>query len=214
MPKYTENDLTELVYDAMQCFSEKMDFDISAENTVLAFFTPDNGTEVYENFCSEYFPDWLQEDYTAKGYFESFAASAFVVEKYYGILIRSDLDFPPAELFRIFLHEISHIFCTVNEFDGGHFFDKYCHCEDVTEDGIMNAGYAIWREAVADVMAQKVDPYSGQYTLKYVKPYVDKLYRSISYTNPESKKSHVAHICLSYDFKRSRKIKRLERCGS
>ena len=66
------------------------------------------------------FPGWLQEDYMADGYFESFAASAFVGYQYYGILIRSDLDFSSAELFWIFLHEISHIYCTVNEIDGGH----------------------------------------------------------------------------------------------
>lgn len=189
MSRYTETDLTEIVYDAMVCFNDEMNFNISPENTVLAFFTPDNGIEVYESFCKKHFPDWLQEDYMADGYFESFAASAFVGEACYGILIRLDLDFPPAELFRIFLHEISHIYCTVNEIDGGHFFDGYCHCDDVTEDGIMNAGYAIWREAIADIMAQRVNPHAGRYTLKYVKPYVEELYDQLSYHNPKSKKA-------------------------
>lgn len=78
MPKYTETDLTEIVYDAMLCFREKINFDISPDNTVLAFFTPDNGIEVYESFCKKYFPSWLQEDYMADGYFESFAASAIL----------------------------------------------------------------------------------------------------------------------------------------
>lgn len=136
----------------------------------------------------------------ADEYFESFAASAFVGEQYYGILIRSDLDFPLAELFRIFLHEISHIYCTVNEINGGHFFDRYCHCDDITEDGIMNAGYAIWREAIADIMAQRANPYGGHYTLKYVKPYVEELYNQLSYHNPESKKAMsliIAYLMVS-----------------
>lgn len=189
MSRYTETDLTKIVCDAMQCFKDEMNFNISPENTVFEFFTPDNGIKVYEAFCKRYFPALIQENYKAEGYFESFAASTFVGEECYGILIRLDLDFPPAEIFRIFLHEISHIYCTVNEIDVGRFFDRYCHCNDVTEDGIMNAGYAIWREAIADIMAQRVHPYGGRYTLKYVKPYVEELYNQISYRNPESKKA-------------------------
>jgi len=196
MPKYTEIDMKKIVYDAMQCFKDEMNFDISPENTVLAFFTPDNGIEVYEAFCYKYFPDWLNEDYMKNGYFESFAASAFVGEQCYGILIRLDLDFPKMELFQIFMHEISHLYCSVNEINGGHFFDRFCHCGDTTEDGIMNAGYAIWREAIADIMAHKVNPYSGSYTLKYVKPNVDELYNSLSYRNPESKK--IISLIISY----------------
>lgn len=200
MFKYTEAELTKIVYDAMQCFNERMNFNILPNNTVLAFFTPDNGIEVYEAFCSKYFPDWLQEDYMADGYFEDIAASAFIGEQYYGMLIRLDLEFPETELFQIFIHEISHIYCTVNEIDGGYFFDKYCHCDDVTEDGIMNAGYAIWREAIADIMAQRVNPYGGYYTLKYVKLYVNEMYRHLSYINPESKKAMsliIAYLMVS-----------------
>ncbi|MCM1269871.1 MAG: hypothetical protein NC122_00265 [Faecalibacterium sp.] len=205
MSKYAKEDLTQILYDAMVCFNEKMKFNISPDNTVLAFFTPDNGIEVYETFCQQYFPNWLNEDYMTEGYFESFAASAFVGEKY-GILIRLDLDMTAAEWFEIFLHEISHIYCSVNEIDGGYFFDRFCNGSKGVEDGIMNAGYAIWREAIADIMAHELNPYSGMYIVQYVKPHVDELYRSLSYKNPDSKKAMsliLAYLMLTNEIRQS-----------
>ena len=59
MSKYTENDLKKIVYDALQCFREKMDFRISSENTALTFSAPDNGIDMYEAFCKRYFYVWL-----------------------------------------------------------------------------------------------------------------------------------------------------------
>lgn len=38
---------------------------------------------------------------------------------------------------------------------GGNFYDKYCCGKDLL-DGAINAGYAIWREAVADIMAKSI----------------------------------------------------------
>ena len=68
------------------------------------------------------------------------------------MLIREDINFTLGGVLQMFLHEISHLYCTKNEIDGGGFFDKYCMGSG-PEDGMMNAGYAIWREAVADIMA-------------------------------------------------------------
>lgn len=59
MPKYTKNDLKKIVYDALQCFREKMDFMISSENTALTFSAPDNGIDMYEAFFLRYFYVWL-----------------------------------------------------------------------------------------------------------------------------------------------------------
>lgn len=64
----------------------------------------------------------------------------------------------------------------------------------------MNAGYAIWRESIADIMTQRVNPYGGHYTLKYVKPYVEELYNQLSYHNTESKKAMsliIAYLMVS-----------------
>ncbi len=106
---HTEEELIQILLEAMESFNDVLNFNISLDNTVVAFFTPQNGVEIYERFCNENFPNRDHDNYTAEGYFENMAASAFVGEKY-GILIRSDLNWSSYEYFRVFLHEISHIF--------------------------------------------------------------------------------------------------------
>lgn len=184
---YTEERLRELFLLALNIFSDCMESDISPSNTMLAFFTPANGIEVYEAFCTEYFPKYLQEPYWEKGYFEGIAAQAFVGEGKYGILFRSDLDLPPHEILYTFMHEISHLYCTNNEIPGGHFFDRFCTGSGGA-DGQMNAGYAIWREFVADLMASSVLSETTNTTLSTVRKSVMSLYDSISAANPNSKK--------------------------
>lgn len=187
MEKYTEQELTDIFFEAVSLFNECLDSDITRDNTVLAFFTPDNGLTVYEDFCHRYFPEHLNEDYRADGYFQSFAAQAFVSPDRYGVMIRSDLDFSLAELQRVFLHEISHLFCCKNEISTGDFFDRYCTGYGV-EDGMMNAGYAIWREAVADIMADSVLSEYTSLTLRDVSAKIKELYGELSPLNPDAKK--------------------------
>lgn len=187
MSRYTEQELREIFFEALDLFNERLGSDITRDNTVLAFFAPDNGLTVYEQFCGRYFPKNLREDYKTEGYFESFAAQAFVGEDRYGVMIRSNIDFPLSELQFTFLHEISHLFCTRNEIEGGNYFDRYCMGSGV-EDGMMNAGYAVWREAVADIMADAVVSDYTSMTLDSVKPEIGQLYRQLSPANPDSKK--------------------------
>lgn len=197
---HTENELTAILYSAMECFNDVMDFDITADNTIISFFTPLNGVEVYERFCNENFPDWIHENYTEEGYFESFSAFAFVGEKY-GLMIRSDLKWSSSEYFRIFLHEISHIFCTVNEIEGGGFYKKYCLGSGI-EDGIINAGYAVWREAIADIMADAVYGNMAMISLRDIKSEAVRLYDLILPDNPDSKKCMsliIAYLMISYE---------------
>ena len=100
MGGYTEQELREIFFEALDFFNEALASGITRDNTVLAFFTPNNGLEVYERFCRDYFPKNLDEDYKAEGYFQSFAAQAFAGGGRYGVMIRSDLDFRLAELDR------------------------------------------------------------------------------------------------------------------
>lgn len=93
MGRYMEQELRDIFYDAMDFFNESLDSGITRNNTILAFSTPDNGLEVYKQFCQEYFPRNLDEDYKAEGYFQSFAAQAFVGRGLYGVMIRTDIDF-------------------------------------------------------------------------------------------------------------------------
>ena len=77
MGRYTEQELRDIFFDALDFFNDALDSGITRDNTVLAFFTPENGLEVYEQFCREHFPKNLDEDYKAEGYFQTFAAQAF-----------------------------------------------------------------------------------------------------------------------------------------
>ena len=185
---YTREDLRNLFFESLDMFNDCLDSDISEENVVLEFFTPSTGLEVYERFCKKHFPKMLEEDYTEDGYFESFGAQAFLNEDEYGVLIREDIDFTLDDLIRMFLHEISHLYCSRNEVDGGNFFDKYCMGSGVG-DGMMNAGYAIWREAVADILADSIISEYATITLASVNDIVKKYYGAISRENPGSKRA-------------------------
>lgn len=157
--KYSKEELTEYFFRAVDIFNERLETDISKKTMHFAFFMPQNGQAVYESFCKAYFPRYLSERYTEEGYFEEFTAQAFVGESEYGVMIREDIDCSEEELDFILLHEISHLFCTRNEMKGDRFFDKYCksnEADDEIENGMMNAGYAVWREAVADIMADSI----------------------------------------------------------
>lgn len=57
------------------------------------------------------------------------------------------------------------------------------------EDGIRNAGYAIWREAVADIMADSIISLYPTVTLAAVKSIIESYYNDLSITNPSSKKA-------------------------
>lgn len=54
---------------------------------------------------------------------------------------------------------------------------------------MMNAGYAIWREAVADIMADSIISEYATITLSSVKGIVKEYYGELSATNPNSKKA-------------------------
>ena len=52
---YTEQELREIFFGALDLFNERLDSDITRDNTVLALFAPDNGLMVYEQFCCRHF---------------------------------------------------------------------------------------------------------------------------------------------------------------
>ena len=130
--KHTQEKLTELFAYAVDLFNETMDeeYAVGEGGIMLRFFTPDNGIQVYEDFCSIYFPHHLKEDYNRREKFENISAEAFVSEQYDGVMIRADLPFPEMELIQIFLHETAHIYCTHNEINGGNFYREYCDAPD------------------------------------------------------------------------------------
>lgn len=186
---YSHRELTEYFYEALDMFNDCLDSDISKDNLVLDYFNPENGVAVYKRFCREHFPNMLEEtNYKETGYFASVGALAFVSDSEYGVLINEKIDFTLAEVLQTFLHEISHLYCTRNEIEGGKFFDKYCMGSG-PENDMMNEGYAIWREAVADIMADSVISDYATTTLNQVKSIVKDYYQILIPRNPDAKKA-------------------------
>lgn len=155
-----DNDYKEALFYAASIFNERLGAEFSEDNLVLRCFQTENQQEVFEQFCKQYFPDRLEDRYTEDGYFD-FHASAFVGtgDGADGILLRTDIARHPAELKHILLHELAHIFCTRNEIDGDNFFERYCMDDTISreEDGTINAGYAVWRELIAELIAFELD---------------------------------------------------------
>lgn len=146
---------------AIEIFNDKMDADFSRDNVILTCFMTDDQEEIFEQFCAQYFPYRLHDRYQEDGYFD-FRASSFIGMDNGGkdgILLRTDIPYHPVELLHIFLHELAHIYCVHHELDGKSFYDEYCegYAHSNEEDGMINAGYAVWRECIAEIIAIECD---------------------------------------------------------
>ena len=161
---------------AMAVFNEQMGADFSSENVVLACFETGNQVEVFEQFCKACFPYRLADRYRD------------------GILLRTDIDYAPGELNHVLLHELAHIFCAHNELDGRSFYDEYCedYAPNAEEDGFINAGYAVWRECIAEIIAFECDDNLVNNTLRGIKPMLRQLRDEL--TDPSTGKLIMSEI--------------------
>ena len=155
------NEYKDALLCAAETLNERLGTEFSEDNLVLRCFQTENQQEVFELFCKQYFPDRLTDRYKEDGYFD-FHASAFVGEgekSVDGILLRTDVGRSPTMLYHILLHELAHIFCTRNELGGDNFYKRYCMDDTLSseEDGAINAGYAVWRELIAELIASETD---------------------------------------------------------
>ena len=93
----TQEKILQFVYKTMEEINQKLGTDFLKDKIEIAFFTPKTGVSVYEKLCKRYFPKHLTQEYKQEGYFEAFAAMAFIGAEKDGILIRDDLDLSPFE---------------------------------------------------------------------------------------------------------------------
>jgi len=165
---------------------------LNSQNLKVEFFHLENGVAVYEQFCKQYFPSHFSkyyDDYTKEGYMGSFVAQAFINGDVYGILCSLDADVEPNYWYEVILHEMTHIYCTTHETKGGNFFEKYCLDEEgVAElNGAMGAGYAVWREFIADYWGAEFAPFSSPLSLAQVREKVRDLEENVDAENPAAK---------------------------
>ena len=168
---------------AIEIFNDKMDADFSHDHVILTCFMTDDQEEIFEQFCAQYFPYRLKDRYQEKGYFD-FRASSFIGMDNGGkdgILLRTDIPYHPVELLHIFLHELAHIYCVHHELDGKSFYDKYCegYAQTKEEDGMINDGYAVWRECIAEIIAFECDDNCCIFPLRDKKKTLSQLRREI-----------------------------------
>ena len=158
---------------ACDLYNEVCHTNYSPDNIKVAYCTMADIVDVYRSFTKQY---GFHSEKRVRKDFEFTIAEAFVgqtdiddPDHVDGLLIRTD---PPEELDQpdyymiMIVHELAHIFCTTHEIPsagkaGQRFYDLYC--EDAPgspakeyNNGYMNAGYAIWREFIADIIGDLI----------------------------------------------------------
>lgn len=144
---------------AMDMFNRQMGTDFSHENVEVCLITEEDADEKIPAFLENY-KESIEPEMLIPGYVCTICAEAFVTGERKGVLIRTDLGLHDMEWRHTFLHELSHIFCTLNELDNQEeFYSKYCidYAGSTIQDGAINAGYAIWREFISEFLATVLD---------------------------------------------------------
>ncbi len=172
-------------YAAFEHFNSKMKTNYTSDNVKLTFYDNSDADTQYERFCKEYFPDRLTDNNELK----NALASAFTGKNFDGIMIRRVFSGGHSELFTIVLHELSHIWCTHNEIPTGDFYDRYCkdNTENTLLDGVINAGYAIWREFAAIYLSTNVQGIEYYPSLSEIEQAVLEVAELILPDNPAAK---------------------------
>ena len=83
----------------------------------------------------------------------------------------------------VILHEMSHVFCIEKECNGENFYQSYCEDNAGT---FTAAGYAVWREFVADYMAAHIFDYLNLSIAK-LREAVRELNADVVYASPDAK---------------------------
>ena len=175
MKTMTDSKIKQAAFNAINAV---FDAGFSEKNVVVEFFDEEAGADEIgaqrARFIEKYgFRDpgvnWIRGDgeaFFARDHVSievckdsSKGVSAGIAEGSYiaGVLIRRFRDH--GLTVHTLCHELGHVFCFYNEIDGGDFYGRFCETgsgtyADVVMNGCVNAGYAIWREVVAEVMAR------------------------------------------------------------
>lgn len=198
-----EETLTAFLQQACELYNDNFDTNYSLDNIKIAFCTLDNIVEVYNEFTLKY---GFHSEKRIISDFESVWAEAFVGQTDIddpahidGILVRIDppKEFATLQYYKIMLvHEIAHIFCITHEIKsaekaGQRFYDLYCADTPGTpaeeyNNGSINAGYAIWREFIAEIVQESIYPQPAQHLNKISKQ-LRLLAKNIKLGNPDAK---------------------------
>ena len=169
-----ESEIITIAKKAFESFNSAMGTKYSLDNIKIELFNMTNVAQTYTSFVTANgfpFEDPSKRDFSLT-VAEAFVGNTDCEDPSHvdGILVSTELpaDFEnkPSTYFEAFTHELAHIFCTTHEIPtaqkaGQRFFDLYYGDDSTTtDDSIMNsqfsAGYAIWREVIADIITCKI----------------------------------------------------------
>ena len=153
------NDCKQVLFYAAEIFNERMGTTFNEENLVLSCFQTSNQEEVFEQFCKQYFPDRLTDRYKEEGYL------IFTPPL---LLAKGKTVWTASSCARILsaLRQCSITSCCTSwrmffapttSWVGTAFINATASTLSREEDGAINAGYAIWRELIAEVIAFEMD---------------------------------------------------------
>ena len=180
-----------MIEDAFCAFNEVFDYHFSADNVAVQLYSDENAVQVYNEFVSGYVfeHESITEDYSQSVGGEAFIGGRIDGVEIDGILLKIYSELSEEQLYHTTLHELSHIFCCREEIEGGHFYKRFCSMipntpEERFTDGIINAGYAIWKEFIAEFYAQVVD--SDSEILYHVFEYEDSIRQRLEWIVPDN----------------------------
>ena len=223
----TEEEILRIASTVFERYNDCFGTQYSLENIKIAFCTLDNAKEVYRSFTSTY-----DFHFERRPTFSDFGAEAFIgptdcgsPDHVDGILVRTDV---PLEIdnarsyMMLFVRELAQIFCTTHEIptahiEGQRFFDLYCagtprNREETVADGQINAGYAIWRQFIADIVADIVYQQPSMY-LREIKTEIERKAQMVKVGNPDAKEamySILAMVMNTFEGGRAETWKELE----
>lgn len=170
---------------ALGLFNEKMEAEIKPD---LILVTRKNVVKTFNEAISRI--GAAREPITSPSYLNGIAAEALVGEKGSAVLLRTDLQMGNVAIVHTILHELSHIFCVLNEYGGRSFQQEYCHDE---ENQFLITGYSIWSEFVAEYMARRIED-APAFPLRRRK--LTPLLRRIRVNNPQAKRALSDYLAL------------------
>ena len=164
-----------------------------ADDIYIEFTTKKTAVERFKILCGQFAPDRPINDSHEYALENITFANAIIGREKSAVLIKINYKLEKHNLRRIFFHELTHIYCGKTEIDGVHFIDVYGsgHTFDLDPvdkeyDGIINAGYRVWSEFIAEYYAEKMTGIY-KYTFTDISDFVSELLEEIVIDNSESK---------------------------
>jgi hypothetical protein len=198
----TLNEIKDCAAETLSYFMRTMpDIPFSADDIIIDFAKKKDMAKRARELCAIYVPDKIINESQARQLNKSIAANALIGREKSAVLVCLDFKATENEWRMLFFHEFMHIFCAKLEIDGKHFIDVFGsghtpdeNPEDKIYDGIINAGYVVWSEFIAQYFALS-KACDDDYDFPEVMDYINKLLCEVSVATNELSKGSFSMAC-------------------